>query len=841
MAEKAKGNVEKKKRIRDGQRSTAARLLDQVKQRLNDDSGVPDRQWTKESLQAMKEKVEALKRLDNQIIDLIGGLESEDLDAQIENEIEESDRFRRELNQIVLRLEEVLNSSVPLILATTPGAPSPNGNGQPTNPAHNVKAKLPKLEVKRFNGRLQDWQEFWDSFQSSIDRNENLSAVDKFSYLKSLVQEPARSTIAGFALTAVNYEAAVQALKKRYGKEIAIQRAHVNDLLHLPPVYSERDIPRLRKLFDECESHFRGLNALGVEESTYSTVVVPAIMQKLPENFRLMITRGQEFLTWTMERMLKAFLKELELREDHFHAMISKSVHFNKHDGRDNRMKGATANALFTQQDTGNCAFCLGKHAHENCQRVKDPKERKSIVLRFARCFKCMKKGHRDRECRVNVLCNNCGQAGHHISLCEGKIMQSLPSVTEFQILPDGQDANPIVTSSSSSSYHVGTGGRVALQTARAVIRGEGEPHRVRVLFDAGSHRSFITSKAARRSQLAVIRQDWLGISTFGQRSMDTRLRDVVEIKVSPIESQKVIPIEAYVVPEISSIQNGHVELVKGEYPHLKDLWFSDVCVGLEELEIDILVGADYLWNFQKDCTIRGGIDEPVAVETELGWVLSGPMRSYSRSPEPVQVNLVQSDDKGLDVDVHKLWDLEILGIKEPRSEVYEEYSDSISFDRNRYSVKLPWKEGHPELPTNYATSLRRLKTQVARLEREPDVLTEYATIIEEQLHAGVIERVVELEMAPKVHYLPHQAVVRKEATTTKVRIVYDASSKATKTGTSLNDCLHVGPSLNPLLFDILLRFRENRVVLVGDIMRSFEARKNIMQISWLHTECAAS
>ena len=90
-----------------------------------------------------------------------------------------------------------------------------------------MKAKPPKLKVKRFNGRLQDWQEFWDSFQSSIDGNDNLSAVDKSSYLKSLVQEPARSMIAGFALTVVNYDAAVQALKKRYGKEIAIQRAHV--------------------------------------------------------------------------------------------------------------------------------------------------------------------------------------------------------------------------------------------------------------------------------------------------------------------------------------------------------------------------------------------------------------------------------------------------------------------------------------------------------------------------------------------------------------------------------------------------------------------------------------
>jgi len=105
-------------------------------------------------------------------------------------------------------------------------------------------------------------------------------------------------------------------------------------------------------------------------------------------------------------------------------------------------------------------------------------------------------------------------------------------------------------------------------------------------------------------------------------------LRDVVNIKVSPVGGQKVIQMEAYVVPEISSIQNGHIELVKGEYPHLKGLWFSDVRKGSDELEIDVLVGADYLWNFQKECTIRGKPDEPVAVETELGWVLSGPMKS---------------------------------------------------------------------------------------------------------------------------------------------------------------------------------------------------------------------
>ena len=69
---------------------------------------------------------------------------------------------------------------------------------------------------------------------------------------------------------------------------------------------------------------------------------------------------------------------------------------------------------------------------------------------------------------------------------------------------------------------------------------------------------------------------------------------------------------------------------------------------------------------------------------------------------------------------------------------------------------------------------------------------------------------------------MPHQQVVRKDSATTKLRVVYDASSKESKSVECLNDCLHVGPPLIPLLYSILLRFRENRVVLVGDIEKAF-------------------
>ena len=107
-------------------------------------------------------------------------------------------------------------------------------------------------------------------------------------------------------------------------------------------------------------------------------------------------------------------------------------------------------NALFAKQDKENCAFCLGKHNHEDCPTVKDIKQRKSIVVRFARCFKCMKKGHRARECKSKLMCKKCGR-GHHISLCEVQVTQQLPSDSQMS-----SDVNSITT--SPSTLHVGTG-----------------------------------------------------------------------------------------------------------------------------------------------------------------------------------------------------------------------------------------------------------------------------------------------------------------------------------------------------------------------------------------------
>ena len=67
---------------------------------------------------------------------------------------------------------------------------------------------------------------------------------------------------------------------------------------------------------------------------------------------------------------------------------------------------------------------------------------------------------------------------------------------------------------------------------------------------------------------------------------------------------------------------------------------------------------------------------------------------------------------------------------------------------------------------------------------------------------------IADLERPPdKMFYLPMHAVYKASSTTTKVRVVFDASAKSS-TGISLNDMLLVGSTVHPPLIDVLLRFR---------------------------------
>ena len=68
-------------------------------------------------------------------------------------------------------------------------------------------------------------------------------------------------------------------------------------------------------------------------------------------------------------------------------------------------------------------------------------------------------------------------------------------------------------------------------------------------------------------------------------------------------------------------------------------------------------------------------------------------------------------------------------------------------------------------------------------------------------------------------YYLPHHCVHKTESTTTKLKVVFDASARTTS-GHSLKDCLLAGPKLQDDHFNILVLFRFFEIAISADFSK---------------------
>ena len=110
--------------------------------------------------------------------------------------------------------------------------------GEPLSTDAASRLRLPKLTIRPFDGDVTKWTSFWDSYESTIHTNMDLSEVDKFNYLQSLLERTARDAISGLTLTAANYKEAVEILQKRFGSKQQIISKHMDILLNHNPVVS---------------------------------------------------------------------------------------------------------------------------------------------------------------------------------------------------------------------------------------------------------------------------------------------------------------------------------------------------------------------------------------------------------------------------------------------------------------------------------------------------------------------------------------------------------------------------------------------------------------------------
>ena len=163
----------------------------------------------------LNEKLSKLRTLDDEIVELI---EEEDLTA----EIEQADEYKEHIHKALARMDKVLQEST---FATHHGA----ATGPPLEalmsslphatctfpPSH--KVNLPKISLPRFSGNPLKWSGFWDSLNSAVHNNPELSEAEKFNYLRSLLEGFAHDAIAGLMLSSASYKEAIEILNKRFG------------------------------------------------------------------------------------------------------------------------------------------------------------------------------------------------------------------------------------------------------------------------------------------------------------------------------------------------------------------------------------------------------------------------------------------------------------------------------------------------------------------------------------------------------------------------------------------------------------------------------------------------
>ena len=331
------------KKVRAGHRSSASRLMIQLEE-ASAVTGGPALEKLHQWKLSLNEKLVKLRTLNDEVLASIE-------DDAIEEETEQADVFSERLQQSICHVEQLISThrntppthgsspttttdtaatttATTTTATTTTATTTTTGTGAASElrPEHRVtpatdagsRVKLPKLVPKTFNGDLTKWEAFWSTFESSIHLNPSLSAVDKFTYLNSLLEGSAMRAIAGLQLSTSNYTEAIDILRKRFGNKQLIIARHMDTLVELASVPSATNTKALRCFYDQVEFQVRSLKSLSVPLSSYGHLLSSLFMNKLPEDLRLIVSREIGDAEWTVDQLMTIVENEISARERAF-------------------------------------------------------------------------------------------------------------------------------------------------------------------------------------------------------------------------------------------------------------------------------------------------------------------------------------------------------------------------------------------------------------------------------------------------------------------------------------------------------------------------------------------
>ncbi|XP_045461089.1 uncharacterized protein LOC123671351 [Harmonia axyridis] len=441
------------------------------------------------------------------------------------------------------------------------------------------------------------------------------------------------------------------------------------------------------------------------------------------------------------------------------------------------------------------------------------------------RCLNCLGL-HNFKYCASNNSCRICKSTRHHTSLHpdnqsvnQSDNLSDIPNNNSLQIESKVSESESAAPNEIINSYHIDKRsicvGQVLLGTVQARIESaDGTKLQVRAVLDPGSQISAISQKLVKKLGLKI---NSINMSISGIGQTNAQPLGLIDCKLYPKTGLEYLQVHAVVLPEITNnIPSAPLsqEIIK----HFEHLNLADETFHISQ-PIDILLGADtYSIVFERDGRISSP-GYPTAVNTFFGWTIIGPINEMCSSTKSVL--LTQSD---LGEQMQKFWSLEEGGetnIIDPVDDYVEKHFVSTHFrdESGRYVVSIPFKldNPYPVLSFNSKRSLKSYFSIENRLMKDEASLNLYNDFMSEYLKLNHMSRA----KTSNSYVIPHHVVRKDSSSTTKLRVVFNASD-LDSLGKSLNDMLLGGPKLQKDIQIILLSFRMYPIVICADVEKMY-------------------
>lgn len=724
-------------------------------------------------------------------------------------------------------------------LVDIPQQRPPADQPAPDQPVRPQVSTLERLPVPTFEGSLKEWPNFRDMFTVLVIDDAALSNVYKLSYLKRSLKGNALALIKNIEINADNFARAWKIVTDHYQNVNSLTFSYITRLLQLDPVDSRRP-GQLERLFIQTREILASLESLNEPIESWSSLLVVLTVLRLDHNLRQdwehSVGRRETFPTFNE---LEAFL-QTRIHAESLSSLKS-SITFHSSSASPSKSTKASGsnikvNSYVSNSSIPSCLVCnSSEHVVQDCPVLRNiaVRDRLAKIKSLRICANCFRKGHFPRDCRSNSRCAQCTRRHHtllHESFAlERPISNSQPPMRNEASAPPTHET--VATNTAAQlSVNVGGGGRNVL-LATALIRvatSEGRVLTLRALIDQGSERSLLSESAAQ--QLCVVRRSVNAsiVGIGGQASC--RVKHSSRIRISPVvQDHPTIEVDCLILGKLTSYAPRSYT-VSDSWRHVCHLSLADPELHSNRA-IDILLGADVYGDIIREGLLRFP-GEPIAQLTVFGWILSGPcndsrIRSDRRDSEPVINSLHVITNSDLTETLCRFWEIEETpGVKflTPDEQKCEEiFINTTRRDSSgRYTVNLPFVTSLPiDIGNSYETAYKQYSRLDRRLTGNPMLHAAYSKFLQEYLELGHMSPYTPRSDNEQTYFIPHHPVMKESSSTTKLRVVFNASCQ-TSNGKSLNDNLLIGPKLQLDLSSIILRWRTHHFAMVADAEKMF-------------------